>query len=93
MTTTKHCAAVMSTGTVTQANPIIIWPGATIDWAGRMAPFSQDTNLSLSGVGNRRRISGLTDSKDARLQGSEGSWPCLRVVLSFAGDLEVKRAA
>ena len=46
-----------------QANPIIIWPGATIDWAGRMAPFSQDTNLSLSGVGNRRRISGLTDSR------------------------------
>ena len=54
-----------------QANPIIIWPGATIDWAGRMAPFSQDTNLSLSGVGNRRRISGLTDSKDTR---PEGIW-------------------
>jgi hypothetical protein len=29
-----------------QANPTIIWPGAIIDWAGRMAPFSQDANLT-----------------------------------------------
>jgi hypothetical protein len=53
MTTTKHSPLeAASTGTVTQANPIIIWPGATIDWAGRMAPFSQDTQppISLSGA-------------------------------------------
>ena len=31
-----------------QANPTIIWPGAIIDWAGRMAPFSQDANLTLA---------------------------------------------
>ena len=90
MTTTKHCAAVMSTGTVTQANPIIIWPGATIDRAGRTAPFSQDTQSRSPAWANRRRISGLTISKDARLG---GFLALLGVVLSFAGDLEVKRAA
>jgi hypothetical protein len=92
MTTTK-APPLCPLGTVTQANPIIIWPGATIDWAGRMAPFSQESRytISLSGAwANRRRISGLTDtdsSKDTRLG---GFMALLGALFSFAGDLEVE---
>jgi hypothetical protein len=45
-----------------QANPTIIWPGAIIDWAGRMAPFSQDANLT-------RMSGGVADLGDNRWQG------------------------